>query len=105
MTTYYISGYTYPLKEDIKMLKPTRKDFTNWWKYDYDFECWILEVPNSCNTKKFRTLVENFCSQHQLKLEVYEFTKSLTKSMQDFKTPEAWFDYLHKSNNKNIKFR
>lgn len=98
MITYYITGHTFYLKEEIKAIKPTRKDFKNWWKYNYDFKCWELEVPNVVDTKKFRTKIENFCNEHNLKLEICELTKPLTKSMNDFETVEAFFDYMHKNN-------
>ncbi|MFV0563216.1 hypothetical protein [Malaciobacter mytili] len=98
MVTYYITGHTFYLKEEIKAIKPTRKDFKNWWKYNYDFKCWELEVPNSSDSKRFRNKLQSYCDKNNLKLEVYELTKPLTKSMNDFETIEAFFDYMHKIN-------
>lgn len=104
MYFYYISGSnTFSLKEDIKQLKPERKDFTNWWKFNKDFKSWSLEVPNNVHTKKFDLKIETFCKENDLKLEILEFTEPLTKAINDFKSEEEFFSYLHKKNNKNIK--
>jgi hypothetical protein len=98
MITYYINGNTFNLKDEIKSMKPKRKDFKNWWKYNYDFKCWELEVPNSCDSNKFRNEIKLYCIEHNLRLEICEFTNSLTKSINDFDTVDGFFDYLHKSN-------
>lgn len=103
MVTYYISGYTYHIKDEIKKILPASKDFKNWWRYNYDFKCWELEVPNNINSKKFEDKLREFCNEHNVKLEVLNFTKPLTKSMNDFKTVEEWFKYFHDQSNKNIK--
>jgi hypothetical protein len=105
MYSIYIIGDTYHLKEDIKKIKPKRKDFKNWWKYNYDFKAWELSVPNHCYSKKFSNRIQFFCDEHNLKVEILEFTKLLTKSMNDFESHEAFFAYLHSQNNKNIKFK
>lgn len=105
MYSYYILGKTYKLKELIKKIKPHRKDFKGWWHFNYDLNAWELNVPNHCNCKKFKTQLQAFCDENSVKLEVLEFTKSLVKSMKDFKTIEGFFSYFHKQNSFNNSYK
>lgn len=100
MITYYITGNTFDLKEEIKLLKPKRKDFKNWWIYNYDFKCWKLEVSNNINSIKFEKELKEFSNRNNLKLEICKLTKTLTKSMKDFETAEEFFQYFHQHNQK-----
>lgn len=101
MFSYYITGETYHLKDEIKKIKPKRKDFKKWWKYNYAFKAWELNVSNSCNSKKFKDDIQLFCDEHGLDLEVLEFTKPPSKSINDFDSIEAFFSYFHNQNNRN----
>lgn len=105
MVTCYITGNTYEHKEEIKKVKPTNKGFRNYWKYNYDFKCWELKLSNNFFTKKFEEEITIFCKNKGFKLEILNFTKKLTKSINDFKTIEEYFVYFHSKNNKNIKKR
>ncbi len=105
MFTYYITGNTFDLKDELKLIKPKRKDFKSWWRYNYSFKCWELNVPNGINTKKYCDSLETFCKKHLLKLEVLEFTKTLTKSINDFNSAEEYFQYFHRHNQKNYNFK
>lgn len=100
MVTYYITGNSFHLKEEIKLLKPKRKNFNNWWIFNYDFKCWELEVPNNINSNKFEKELTEFCEKNNLKLEVCSLTKPLIKSIKDFKTAEEYFQYFHNQNQK-----
>lgn len=100
MFTYYITGDTFCFKEEIKSIKPIRKDFKNWWKFNYDFRCWELSVPNNINSNKFKERVELFCINNNLKLEVFEFTKKL-KPMSHFSSIDTFFNYLHENNRRS----
>lgn len=104
MVNFYITGDTFNLKEDIKKLKPNRKDFNSWWKYNYDFKCWELNVPNNFNSSKYEKKLQLFCNEYDLKLEICKLTKSLTKSISDFESLEAYFQYFHKHNQKVRSF-
>lgn len=104
MYFYYISGKnTYLCREEIKKLRPERKNFKKWWNYNEGFRSWSLELANNMHSKKFQLRVELFCKENSLKLEVLEYTKALTKSINDFKIEEEFFSFLHRNNNKNIK--
>ena len=100
MVTYYITGNSFHLKEEIKSIKPKRKNFNNWWIFNYDFKCWELEVPNNINSVKLENELTEFCENNNLKLEVCSLTKPLIKSMKDFNTAEEYFQYFHKQNQK-----
>lgn len=100
MFIYYISGDTYIYKEEIKKLKPTNKGFKKWWKYNKDFKSWELEVSNVFNSKKYEETVRAFCEENKLELEILENPRRVTKSIKDFDTPEAFFEYFHKLNTK-----
>ena len=104
MYNYYLTGNTYHLKGEIKNIKPKRKHFRKWWKYNYDFKAWELNVSNSCNSKRFKDKLQLFCDEHNLELEILEFTQPLSRPMNNFDSIEAFFDYFHSQNNKNIKF-
>ena len=53
----------------------------------------------------FEEEITIFCKNKGFKLEILNFTKKLTKSINDFKTIEEYFVYFHSKNNKNIKKR
>ena len=95
MFDIYISGKSYGLKEDIKRLLPKRKGLKKRWHYNYDFHCWQLTLPNSALSKKYFRLLDDFCTQNHLRLEVFEVLQE-KRCMSDFKTTEAFFDYFHK---------
>jgi len=99
MILYYLTGYSYHIKEEIKALKPKRKDMKNWWKYNYDFKCWELKMANSLTSKKYEKLLKDFAELHNLQYERIDDNK-LKRSIQDFNSAEDFFNYFHKQNNK-----
>lgn len=98
MYMYYISGNTYEHREEIKKLKPLSDNFKKYWKYNYDFRTWELEVANAFHTNKFENKVREFCAKSSLKLEILCSPSKVSKSINDFDTIEAYFDYFHKEN-------
>lgn len=102
MYSYFIKGDTYPLKEEIKRLKPQKKGFKKWWKYNRDFEAWELNVANTFHTKVFENEVQMFCDENGLILEVLEFTRLRNKSINDFADTKVYFDYFHGKNRKYL---
>lgn len=110
MFNFYISGDTFDLKEEIKTLKPSRKDFRSWWKFLKDTKCWHLSVQDSMISKKFLDMIIEFCEENDLELDVVHDTglrpleeditaakqlKNRSKSISDFETLEGFFAYLH----------
>jgi len=103
MYSYYIKGKTYLYRLEIVKLKPRRKNFVNKWYWNKKTKEWLLHVPNNYHSQKFQNEVTLFCNKRDLELEVIEFTRVLTKSINDFDSIEAFFDYFHSLNNKNVK--
>ena len=100
MYNIYLSGNTFDLKEEIKELKPKRKDFKGWWKYNYDFKSWEINIPNNIISKKFLEELQNFTKKHKLKIEIYEFTNNNTKSIKDYDNIESFFQDFHNNNSR-----
>ncbi|MDP2894192.1 MAG: hypothetical protein Q8N78_07510 [Sulfurimonas sp.] len=101
MFKYKILGNTYNIKDELKSIRPLNKNFNNRWFFSQDTKSWELHVQNSFKTQTFITRLENFCIKYRLRLliEEYSVENSNVKSINDFASEDAFFDYFHSSNN------
>lgn len=90
--------HTYEIKEEIKQLKPSSKNFKRWWIYDKYLQCWHLPVANHFFTEYFQQRLERFAKLHDLNLEILQEKKRPGKSINDFDSEEAYMDYFHTKN-------
>ena len=105
MFKYQIQGNTYNIKDDLKSIRPSSKNFNNKWFFVVDTKSWELHIQNHFKTKTFITKLENFCIKNRLKLFVEEYSveNSNIKSINDFDNEAAFFDYLHSTNSMKKK--
>lgn len=106
MYKYKISGNTYNIKDELKTIRPSSKNFNNKWLFSQDTKSWELHVQNNFKTQTFITRLENFCIKYNLRLHVEEYIaeNSNVKSINDFVSEAAFFDYFHAVNS-SCKFK
>jgi len=100
MHNVYISGNTFPCKEEIKHLKPATEKFKRQWSFNRTVKCWHLKVADEHMTEDFKKVLQHFTSTNNLKLEILKEFKPKIKPLSDYEDPDEFFESFHQRNSR-----
>jgi hypothetical protein len=100
MHNIYISGNTFPCKEEIKHLKPDTEKFKRQWSFNRTVKCWHLKVADEHMTEDFKKVLQHFTSRNNLKLEILKEFKPKIKPLSDYEDPDEFFELFHQRNSR-----
>ncbi len=100
MHNIYITGDTFPYKEEIKHLKPHVEKFKKRWSFNRTLQCWQLSVADEYMTEDFKKVLQSFTSRNNLKLEILKEFKPKIKPLSDYENPDEFFESFHQRNSR-----
>jgi len=100
MHNVYITGDTFPYKEEIKQLKPHVEKFKKQWSFNKKIKCWHLKVADEYMTEDFKKVLQSFTSRNNLELEILEEFKPKIKPLSEYENPDEFFESFHLRNSR-----